>query len=81
MDNKLALQLGKTESIILGSTIKLCNLPELNVQCNGTNFRPKPTVKYLAAEIDHYVSGENMAGKIIEKVSSRRNFWTENLNT
>ena len=30
VDNKLSLQLGKTECIILGSTIKLCKLPELN---------------------------------------------------
>jgi len=76
VDNKLSLHLGKTESILFGSKIKLCKSPELNVQCNGTNIRPKSTVKYLGAEIDNYVSGENKASKIIEKVSSRTTFLT-----
>ena len=55
VDNKLSLHLGKTESILFGSKIKLFKSPELNVQYNATNIRPKSTVKYLGAEIDHYV--------------------------
>jgi len=76
VDNKLSLHLGKTESILFGSKIKLYKSPELNVQCNGTNIRPNSTVKYLGAEIGHYVSGENMASTIIEKLSYNTKFLT-----
>ena len=53
VDNKLSLHVGKTESILFGSKSTLCKSPELNVQYNGTNVRPKSTVKYLGPEIDH----------------------------
>ena len=53
VDNKLSVHFGKTESFLFCSKIKLCKSPELNIQCNGTNVRPKSTVTYLGAEINH----------------------------
>jgi len=74
VDNKLSLHLGKTESILFGSKVKLSKSPKLHVQCNGTNIESKSVVKYLGAEIDQFVSGENMAIKVIKKISSRTKF-------
>ena len=54
--------------------MKLKNTPNLNIQCNSTNIQSKSVVKYLGAEIDQYVSGEDMAQKTIKKVSSRTKF-------
>ena len=74
VDNKLSLHLGETESILFGSKVKLGKSPNLNVKCKGTKINPKYVVKYLGAEIDQYVSGEDMASKIIKKISSRTKF-------
>ena len=76
VDNKLSLHLGKTESILFGSKVKLGKSPNLNVKCKGTIINPKSVVKYLGAEIhvDQHVSGEDMASKIIKKISSKTKF-------
>ena len=75
VDNKLSLHLGKTESILFGSRAKLNKTQtNMNIQCNGTVINSKTSVKYLGAEIDQHVSGENMALKVIQKVSSRTKF-------
>ena len=74
VDNKLSLHLCKTESILFGSKVKLGKSPNLNVKCKHTKINPKSVFKYLGAEIDQHVSGEDMASKIIKKISSRTNF-------
>ena len=74
VDNKLSLHLGKTESILLGSKVKHGKSPNLNVKCKGTKINPKSVVKYLGAEIDQHVAGEDMASKIIKKIGSRIKF-------
>ena len=81
VDNKLSLHLGKTESILFGSKYKLSKSSKLNVECNGTQIIAKSTVKYLGSEIDQYISGEEMAQKVIHRISSRTKFWQENPNT
>ena len=54
VDNKLSLHLGKTESILFASKVKLGKSP-MNVKCKDTKINPKSVVKYLGAEIDQYV--------------------------
>jgi len=46
VDNKLSLHLGKTESILFGSKLKLSKTPKLNVQCNGTDIKSKSVIKW-----------------------------------
>ena len=41
IDNKLSLHLGKTESILFGSKIKLKSESNLNISCRGTDIEPK----------------------------------------
>ena len=74
VDNKLSLHLGKTESILFGSKQKINKSPKLNIKCNDTQIEAKPTVKYLGSEIDQYMSGEDMAQKALQKISSRTKF-------
>ena len=40
IDNKLSLHLGKTESILFGSKIKLKSESNLNITCRGTDIEP-----------------------------------------
>ena len=44
-DNKLSLHLGKTESVLFGSKLKLRSKSNLNVSCKGKDIEPKQSVK------------------------------------
>ena len=56
-DNKLALHLGKTESILFGTKKKLqCTSTQLNVTCGGRMLSAKSTVKYLGVELKQHQS-------------------------
>ena len=72
--NKLSLHLGKTESILFGSKVKVKSLPGLSVKCKGHYIQPKESVKYLGATIDQSLSFESMALSVIQKVNSRLKF-------
>ena len=74
VDNKLSLHLGKTESILFGSkrNLKKCN--KLNVQCNDEVIAPQQCVKYLGANLDQELSGEQHAMNVLKKVSARIKF-------
>ena len=80
VDNKLLLHLGKTESILFGQKCKLDKI-YLRV-CNGTKISPSSTVKYLGAELDQSLDGEEMARTVVNKVYARikvanPNFWIQ----
>ena len=74
IDNKLSLHLGKTESILLGSTIKLKSESNLYITCRGTDIEPKDSVKYLGATLEQCLSGESMVKSIIQKANARLKF-------
>ena len=74
MDNKLSIHLGKTETILFGSSRKLSRTEELKVTCSGVSITPKTSVGYLGAEIDQNVSGEAIASKVLSKVNGRLKF-------
>jgi len=44
VDNKLSLHLGKTESILFGSKIRLKKGCSLNISCNGTDIKSTSSV-------------------------------------
>ena len=57
---KLSLYLGKTESILFGSKIKLKSESNLKICCKGTDIEPKESAKYLGATLEQCPSGENI---------------------
>ena len=71
MDDKLSKHLGKTETILFGSSHKLSRTEELKVTCIGVSITPKTSVGYLGAEIDQNVSWEAIAKKVLSKVNKR----------
>ena len=74
IDNKLSLHLGKTESILFGSKIKLSRVDEYKVSCDGKVIKPTESVKYLGVTLDKSLSGESVVESIIKKASSRLSF-------
>ena len=78
IDNKPSLHLGKTESILFGTKLKLSNCINLNVSYNGINTESKTSVKYLGAAIDNCLSGDSMALNIIQKANCRLKFLYRN---
>ena len=73
VDNKLSLHLGKTESILFGQKRKIKN-KSLRVVCNDTKISSSSRVKYLGAELDQSLDGEEMARKVVNKVYARIKF-------
>ena len=73
VDNKLSLHLGKTESILFGQKRKIKN-KSLSVVCDDTKISSSSTVKYLGAELDQSLDGEEMARKVVNKVYARIKF-------
>ena len=74
VDNKLSLHLGKTESILFGSKIRLKSQSNLQISCKGTNIESKEVVKYLGAVLEQCLSGESMVKLIIQKANARLKF-------
>ena len=74
VDNKLSLHLGKTESILFGSKIRLKSQSNLQISCKGTNIESKEIVKYLGAVLEQCLSGESMVKLIIQKANARLKF-------
>jgi hypothetical protein len=74
VDNKLSLHLGKTESILFGTTHKLAKHSELNITCGEAQIHPKSEIKYLGLDLDQSLSGEITGNKVIKKANSRLKF-------
>ena len=71
IDNKLSLNLGKTESILFGSKGKLKKAESFEVRCNGEMIKSSTSVKYLGVTLDPVSSVESIATSIIKKVTDR----------
>ena len=74
VDNRLSLHLGKTESILFGSNIKLKKTNGLNISCNNTSIQSTSSVKYLGAVLDQRLSGDTIAGNVILKANQKLRF-------
>jgi hypothetical protein len=74
IDNKLSIHLGKTESILFGSSKKLKKKSKLNISCNGISIASQEEVKYLGAKIDQSMSGSVMASNLLKKAGDRMKF-------
>ena len=74
MDNKLSLQLGKTECIVFGSKRK-SKLHNFNVKCNDHTIVSQSSVEHLGSICDTDLSATSIVTKIIKKVNSRIRFF------
>ena len=74
VDNRLSLHVGKTESIIFGTSRMLKKVTNFAVTCNGTAINRVNSVRYLGVTLDEKLSGEDHAIKTIGKISSRISF-------
>ena len=74
VDNKLSLHLGKTESILFGSSPRLKSQSVLSITYKGTAIEAIYTVKCLGVVLEQCLSGVNMATSIIQKANARLKF-------
>ena len=66
--------MGKTESIIFGTSIKLSRVDKFEVECDGKVINPTSSVKYLGVTLDQTLNGESCANSVIRKASGRLSF-------
>ena len=66
--NKLSLHLGKTESILFGTKIRLSRAEKNEVTCDGKIINPINSVKYLGITLDENLSSESVATSVIRRV-------------
>ena len=78
IDNKLSLRLGKTQSIVFGTSKKLCKCNTLNIVCNGIVIESKSTVTYLGVTLDQSLSGDVTASDVLLKTSNKFKFLYRN---
>ena len=74
VDNRLSLHLGKTESILFGSAIRLKRSPGFKVIVGGSEVTEKKEVTYLGCILDNTLSGVSMAQKVVSKINQRIRF-------
>jgi hypothetical protein len=73
-ENKLSLHLGKTESILFGTSKRLANRKEMNIMCKGTNIESKSCVKYLGVNIDQDMSCTTVGNNCLKKINGKLKF-------
>ena len=74
VDNKLSLDVGKTEAIVFGSSRRLNSIDDFSITCNSAAVDRVDSVKYLGILLDQRLNGECHALKAIKKISSRISF-------
>ena len=70
-DNKLSLHLGKTESILFGSSFNLNKVDNFTVKVGDTVITRKDAITYLGCILEANLSSDKMATKVIKKVNQR----------
>ena len=74
VDNKLSLHVGKTESLLFGTSRMLGKAADFTIKCGGTTVANVDSVKYLGVTLDSRLTGETHALKAIGKISARLSF-------
>ena len=74
IDNKLSLQMGKTECILFGSKRKLRKTNKFSIECNGHTIKAQNSVKYLELDLDNLLTGETIVNNIVQTVNARLKF-------
>ena len=66
-DNKLSIHLGKTESILFGSTPKLSKVDDFIVKVGDNAITNKKEITYLGCILEANLSSEKMTTKVVKK--------------
>ena len=74
IDNRLSLHMGKTESLLFGTSRKLKRVENFSLTCEGEPIKRVSTVKYLGVELDENMSGEAHGKKLVSKCVGRISF-------
>ena len=74
LDNKLSLHVGKTESIVFGTSRRLGSIGDFQVECGGTSVGHVKSVTYLGVHLDENMNGRKHAEDVIKKCAGRMSF-------
>ena len=74
MDNKLSLHVGKTESLLFGTSRRLSKVDDYVVTCDDEPVKRVSSVKYLGVFLDENLSGKEHAESLISKCTGRLSF-------
>ena len=70
----VSLHVGKTESILFGTSRMLNKADNFMIRCGGSSVACVDSVKYLGVVLDSKLSGETYALKVIGRISARLSF-------
>ena len=73
-ENKLSMDVGKTDCILFGSKRKLSKIKEFKIDYNGYTIKGQRTVKYFGVTLDQTMSGEQMAKNVVCKITNKLKF-------
>ena len=74
VDNKLSIHLGKTESILFGTSNKLAKGNLLNIKYGNQLITQKRSVKYLGVILDNVLKGRSMVESILSNINKKLKF-------
>ena len=81
VDNKLSINVGKTEAILLGSKRKLRKCSSLDVFCKERKIVNADMVKYLGLKLDQSLSGSPLIDGIVKNTNSKLKFLYKQVKT
>ena len=73
-ENKLSIHLGKTESILIASKIRLARTDSLKIYCGSVAIESKSKITYLGLTLDNDMSFSSMGNSVIKKVNAKLKF-------
>ena len=73
-ENKLSIHLGKTESILIASKIRLARTDSLQIYCGNVAIESKSKITYLGLTFDSDMSFSSMGNSVIKKVNAKLKF-------
>ena len=74
-ENKLSIHLGKTESILIASKIRLARTDSLKISCGSVAIESKSKITYLGLTFDNDMSFSSMGNSVIKKVNAKLKFF------
>ena len=73
-ENKLSIHLGKTESILIASKIRLARTDSLKIYCGSVTIESKSNITYMGLMFDSAISFSSMGNSVITKVNAKLKF-------
>ena len=73
-ENKLSIHVGKTESILIASKIRLARTDSLKVSCDSVAIESKSKITYLGLTFDSDMYFSPMGNSVIKKVNAKLKF-------